>query len=96
MPIARHRPTGLARETDGQVEEGGYVPHIRHAVEGTVIVGLFSYLHEQFHMRGSQLNSSKSFACARERHFLHYDRRVNFAVYDHFRDIAFGTFLEKK
>ena len=71
-------------------------PAIAVTIEGTVIVGLFSYLHEQFHMRGSQLNSSKNFARARERHFLHHDRRVNFAVYDHFWDIAFGTFLEKK
>ena len=29
---ARHWPTGLAREADGQVGDGGHVSHARHAV----------------------------------------------------------------
>jgi hypothetical protein len=60
--------------------------------EGMVVVGLFSYLHEQFHVSGSRLESSERFLRARALHFRHHDRRVNFAVYDHFWDFAFGTF----
>ena len=32
VPIARHWPTGLAREADAQVGDGGSVSHTRHTV----------------------------------------------------------------
>jgi sterol desaturase/sphingolipid hydroxylase (fatty acid hydroxylase superfamily) len=61
-------------------------------VEALAIVGLFSYVHEQFHLAGSWLSPHPAFLRARRRHFLHHDAGVNFAVYDHLWDRAFGTF----
>lgn len=61
-------------------------------VEATVIVGLFSHSHEQFHLSGSRLDAQPGFARARRRHFEHHDAGVNYAVYDHLWDRVFGTF----
>lgn len=61
-------------------------------VEAAVVVGLFSYVHEQFHVTGSRLERSAGFRGARAHHFRHHDRAVNFAVYDHTWDRVFGTY----
>jgi sterol desaturase/sphingolipid hydroxylase (fatty acid hydroxylase superfamily) len=61
-------------------------------LEAVVIVGLWSYVHEQFHLDGSRLETRTGFVRARGRHFRHHDRGVNFAVYDHFWDRVFRTF----
>jgi sterol desaturase/sphingolipid hydroxylase (fatty acid hydroxylase superfamily) len=62
--------------------------------EAALLIGLFSYVHEQFHLVSSRFASSSLFLRARARHLLHHDSEVNFAVFDHCWDRVFGTFIE--
>lgn len=69
-------------------------PAVLVTAEAALLVWVFSYVHEQFHIASSRLTGSVHFLRARERHFLHHDRHTNFGVFDHFWDRAFGTFAE--
>lgn len=65
-------------------------------VEAALVVWLLSYFHEQFHLTGSRFNGSSSFERARARHFFHHDHNANFALFDHFWDRIFSTYLPPK
>ena len=62
--------------------------------EAVILIWLFSYVHEQFHVVSSRFVRSSLFLRARDRHLLHHDCEINFAVFDHFWDRVFGTFVE--
>lgn len=61
-------------------------------VEAALVVWLYSYFHEQFHLTKSRFRDSPLFERARGRHLLHHDRDVNFSVCDHFWDRIFSTY----
>jgi sterol desaturase/sphingolipid hydroxylase (fatty acid hydroxylase superfamily) len=63
-------------------------------VESGLLIWLFSYVHEQFHLVSSRFVSSSPFLRARTRHLFHHDCDANFAVFDHFWDRVFGTFID--
>jgi sterol desaturase/sphingolipid hydroxylase (fatty acid hydroxylase superfamily) len=62
--------------------------------EAVLLIWLFSYVHEQFHIGSSRFVRSPLFLRARELHLFHHDQEVNFAVFDHFWDRVFSTFVE--
>lgn len=62
--------------------------------EAVLLIWLFSYVHEQFHLVSSRFVSSSLFLRARARHLFHHDSDVNFAVLDHVWDRVFGTFRD--
>jgi len=61
-------------------------------LELTLIAAAHGYLHAQFHVLQTPLESLAWFRRARSIHSLHHDRDVNFMVVDHFWDRVCGTF----
>jgi hypothetical protein len=61
-------------------------------MEMAVIVAGISCLHAQFHIGNSRLKSFDWFQRARQVHFAHHDREVNFMVGDHFWDRIWHTY----
>lgn len=60
--------------------------------EAALVVWLFSYFHEHIHLAHSRFNGLPFLERARDRHFLHHDCDVNFAVLDPFWDRVFSTY----
>jgi len=65
-------------------------------VEAVLVIWLFSFVHEQFHVARSHLNGYFPFERARALHFYHHDYDANFALYDHFWDRIFSTYHPPK
>jgi sterol desaturase/sphingolipid hydroxylase (fatty acid hydroxylase superfamily) len=60
--------------------------------EEVVVAGTCSWVHTQFHVGRSPLQSFPWFKKARREHWVHHDQDVNFMVADPFWDRVFSTY----
>jgi len=63
-------------------------------LELALATAVITWIHVQFHLIASPLARWEWFLIARDRHGVHHDWDVNFAVADHIWDRAFGSFVE--
>lgn len=63
-------------------------------VELALATAVISWIHVHFHLIDSPLACWGWFLTARDRHALHHDRDLNFAVADHTWDRVFRSFVE--